>query len=143
MIRADRDVIARIARLIAACDAGQPMALSARTPGLSIRFEKHPGCGARVAVRSPDLAIPGVLRLRAPDPGFEVAQRGQSVQLGQILGFVQYGPAFVPLRAPADGQLSGATAQDGAPVWPGSTVFWIVRGQPPDQCRPQRQGAGS
>ncbi|ACI52024.1 conserved hypothetical protein [Gluconacetobacter diazotrophicus PA1 5] len=74
---------------------------------------------------------PAVTRALSPEMGIfrlgaEGAQTGATVACGAILGFVEIGPALLPIPSPAAGTLSAVLAEDGAPIGFHAPAFEIT-----------------
>ncbi|MBB2169370.1 hypothetical protein HLH36_13575 [Gluconacetobacter aggeris] len=77
------------------------------------------------------IVAPTVTRALSPEMGVfrlgaEGAQTGAQVACGTILGFVEIGPALLPIPSPAAGTLSAVLAEDGAPIGFHAPAFEIT-----------------
>lgn len=71
-------------------------------------------------VRAPAI---GLFRLAHPATGRSPVEPGQSVEGGQIVGFLQVGAALRPVTAPEAGVLGSALVADGAIVGYGTHLY--------------------
>jgi acetyl-CoA carboxylase biotin carboxyl carrier protein len=130
--------VEEIERLAAMCAAAGIGEIEVAEAGFALRLRMASAAAAPAAsmpetsnvesaskgVRSPGV---GVFRLAHPATGRPVAEPGQAVRKGDIIGVLQVGPLLKAVIAPADGVLGAALAEDGAIVGYGTPLYALTR----------------
>jgi acetyl-CoA carboxylase biotin carboxyl carrier protein len=126
--------VEEIEKLIASCAAAGIGEIALSEAGLSLHLSMVPTGAVAIAlvseiktasnaVRAPGV---GIFRHAHPATGRPVAEAGDAVRKGDVVGLLQVGPRLKAALAPADGVLGPPLADDGALVGYGTPLYALL-----------------